>query len=268
MTRCADDHRILDCGSRVDYRALRRFHYRAGDPAAVTDIFVIRDLRPTAVGAWCGHRQTREPVGVLTRSMPVLNARLRDLATGHRYRGLAPAARARAVNRDCRMISRVIVDPRYRGRGLGVALVRHVLAHPASRFTEAFSVMGHLHPLFDRAGMRRYERPLLPAHERIVDAFREHDLPLRWLACTSRIEQALAFRPRARSALTGALRRALADAGHRSRPPLRELGLAALLERARRHVPRPPLYYFADHHAGVDVGSSASAPVVSALQTT
>src|SRR5690606_4340339 len=128
----------------------------------------VRDDRPTVVGRFLRREQTREVVGVLVRSLPRLDGSLRDVATGGRYRGLRPHERAAMLNREMRVISRVVIDPRYRGLGLAVRLVRHALDHAETPYTEALAAMGRVNPFFERAGMTRYERPHHPAHARLL----------------------------------------------------------------------------------------------------
>ena len=107
---------------------------------------------------------------MLTLSMPHAGCVMRDFATSHRYRGIDLTAGMIMLNREVRTISRVIVHPQYRGLGLAVKLVRHVLDNARTVFTEALAVMGKAHPFFERAGMIRYDRPIRPEHARLHDA--------------------------------------------------------------------------------------------------
>lgn len=95
-----------------------------------------------------------ELAGVLVASMPTLNDRWRSIAWPGEYDHADQRTRAEAINADLRLISRVIVDPRYRGRGVAVRLVRAYLADPCTRRTEAIAAMAHACPFFARAGMR------------------------------------------------------------------------------------------------------------------
>src|SRR5205085_372514 len=117
---------------------------------------------PTVVGRWLQRPERCEVLGVLVRSLPQLCCQLRDLATGGRYRTLRRRDAAVVLNREVRTISRVVIDPRVRGLGLAVRLVRHALTHtsPAIHFTEALAAMGRVSPFFQHAGMTRYQRPL------------------------------------------------------------------------------------------------------------
>ncbi len=132
-------------GTIAEYDALARFHYRAARPATIARILALE----TAGG----------PVGILVVSMPTLNGRWRDLAWPGRYRTRDRRADAARLNREVQAISRVIIDPRYRGRGLAAQLVRAYLQNPDTHATEAAAAMGACSPFFARAGMTTYTLP-------------------------------------------------------------------------------------------------------------
>jgi len=145
-------------GTLSDYRALGRFHYLAGPPAAHKRIY--------AIGTFPGQeeRSERRPLGapeiaaVLVVSPPVLNCRGRNVATGGRYvrRDRRPAVGL--LNAEIECISRVIVHPIYRGCGLAVRLVRHALTTAEAPLVESLAAMGAVHPFFQIAGMTCYGR--------------------------------------------------------------------------------------------------------------
>ena len=144
-------------GTIRDYRALGRFHYVAGPPAAHKRVWVV----PVPSGL----RRLGDPVlaAVLVVSPPVLNCRGRNLATGGRFlirRAVETDRRLAAalLNAELECISRVVVHPTYRGCGLAVRLVRHALATAATPLVEALATMGAVHPFFERAGMTCFGR--------------------------------------------------------------------------------------------------------------
>jgi ABC-type ATPase with predicted acetyltransferase domain len=134
-------------GSIADYHALGRFHYLTGPPAAHKRVYVV----PAPRADWAFGGPTVAAVAVV--SPPVLQCRARNLVTGGRYCRSPRRLAVRRLNREVETVSRVIVHPMYRGQGLAVRLVRHILATTPMAMVEALAVMGRYHPFFERAGM-------------------------------------------------------------------------------------------------------------------
>ncbi len=149
----------IETGDADDLRPLSPHHYRSGRPAAAC-----RVLRAVVRGPG-GDRVA----GVLVVSCPTLNGAWRDLIWPGRYTGTDRARVARRLNREVRRISRVIVDPRDRGRGIAHRLVRAYLDGPLTPATEAVASMGRLSPFGARAGMTAYPMPPRPADDRLAD---------------------------------------------------------------------------------------------------
>ncbi len=216
----------IGVGGRDDYLALARWHYRGGDPATIDRVLVAR------VGVRNNEPEGRRVVGVLVVSHPTLNGRWRDAA----WPGVFPrekSARAHAVNRELRTISRVIVHPTWRGVGIAGKLVRAYLASPVTRRTEAIAAMGAYCPLFARAGMREVGVPGSDSDRALAWAFRRERLPA-WRLCDEReARSVLRRRPRLREAL---------DAWVLSHKGPRERGLrgAALGALAAERLCAPP----------------------------
>jgi energy-coupling factor transporter ATP-binding protein EcfA2 len=140
----------VEAGVMADYLALSHYHYAAERPGPVC--LVLRAL-DDASGVLAG---------VLVVSRPTLNARWRRLAWPDRYEDRDLRARALLLNAEVRVISRLIVDPRFRACGVGTRLARVYLADPLTERTEAMSAMGAVCPVFERAGMtpvRMAQRP-------------------------------------------------------------------------------------------------------------
>ena len=154
-----------EAGSIEDYGALSRFHYRGARPVSV-----VRVLRATVADDASG-RGVRRLAGVLVVSYPTLNGAWREFAWPGRYVG-SPGARrrlARRLNKEVRRITRVVVDPRDRGRGVATALVRAYLDDPLTPATEAVSAMGRLSPFNRSAGMVEYALPPRAPDDRLGD---------------------------------------------------------------------------------------------------
>lgn len=172
----------ISTGTPRDYAALAPLHYRAPAPRAASLYLVARD---PAAGA--------DPIGVLVVARAVLNGPWRECAwPGHFSRG-TPSARARRINRELRVIARVIVDPRYRGLGLAVALVRAYLREPLTMRTEALAAMGVASPFFARAGMRAVETPPSRRTRELLSALAELHIEPASLACPARLPRSPAL---------------------------------------------------------------------------
>ncbi len=152
----------IEAGTPADLNPLSRFHYAAGRPGPIA-----RVLRAVDDG---------ETIAVLVASMPTLNGRWRAVAWPGEYDTPDKRANALRLNHDVRVISRVIVDPRYRGRGLAVRLVRAYLDNPCTARTEALAAMAHACPFFERAGMQRIDLPPSKADAKLLRAMARHDL--------------------------------------------------------------------------------------------
>ncbi|MEM9019305.1 MAG: GNAT family N-acetyltransferase [Planctomycetota bacterium] len=192
---------VIQPGSRRDYHALAPHHYRPGHPATSTRVLSIYDPKPTPTDRLLGQPGTPRPLAVLVESLASLSCVARNVALSDRYAGLPVRGRARALNAEVRCISRVIVDPRVRGRGYAAALVRHALATATTPVTEALAAMGHASPFFERAGMTRIDQPTPPRDRRLLDAMHFVGLDPAWLAMPSRMAQQIDALPHAHRAL-------------------------------------------------------------------
>ena len=232
----------IEAGTRDDYDALASHHYRSGHPLTMTRVLVVRDHTATPTDRYLGRLPAARPVAVLTESPPALSCLLRDQALGGRYNDLRPKARSALLNEEVRCISRVIVDPRYRGLGLAVRLVRHALSTAESRYTEALAVMGRVSPFFERAGMTAYQRPPPPVDERALAALRFAGIEPRALAIPDVLERKVdALSDTRRALLVRELIRWYRSAGGRG--VVREPGLQDILSAARRRLLARPIYY-------------------------
>jgi len=248
-------------GSRSDYLALASFHYKGAHPGAITSVFSAVHEAPTVIGRYLAREAERCVIGVLVRSLPHLGCSLRDRATHGRYRGLGGKASASLINREVRTISRVVIDPRWRGVGLAVQLVKHALLQPETVFTEALAAMGHVHPFFERAGMQRYERPPRPEHARMIDALSHAQLAVHKLAsmsitmtCVERMTIEM------QAWLSNELRRWHRAAFRTSPAALRAMTIESLLREARDHLLINPVYYLIDHRTRNEPHASHRSP--------
>ena len=248
--RCLLDEIRIERGDISDYRALARFHYRGAHPGAVTAILRAALDRPTVLGRYLHRDSQRQCVGVIVRSRPHLACEMRDIATAGRYRGLSLRESAIMLNREVRTISRVVVDPRFRGCGLAVRLVRAALrdareVEPGAIFIEALAAMGRVNPMFQRAGMTRLDPPPRPADSRLVDALESAGIAPASLcsmamlhARMSRLDEA------ARRFIDDELRRwNRAAACRRTRQHAKDTSLQQIIASARRSIFTRPVYF-------------------------
>ncbi len=133
-------------GDFEDYKKLSRFHYRDNRPGAYTAIFVIKPNRGIS----------RDPAGVIVYTMPSAGAELRNVATGNFFAGFDSRTGLSLINKNIRRISRVIIEPRFRGLGLASRLVRETMPEVNVPIVEAMAVMGMVNPFFEKAGMKSY----------------------------------------------------------------------------------------------------------------
>jgi len=128
----------IEPGGLRDYAGFAAMHYRRHDGLGFVDrIFVMRDER-------------REPIGVVVYAHAQLELAPRNLATAGRF-----VRNVRRLNRELRTLRRLVIHPDLRGCGLGHHLVRQTLPLVGVRFVECLAAMGSIHPVFERAGMRR-----------------------------------------------------------------------------------------------------------------
>lgn len=152
MKRCSilSKLKIVE-GKSSDYKRLACFHYRSSNIGPYKKIFAIKPVRELR------HFIGSEVVGVIVYGMAGLDVGLRNAATGNMLAGLDIKTRAELINKNFRCITRVIIEPRFRGLGLGSWLVRETLAKADVPIVEALAVMGAVNGFFEKAGMKAYK---------------------------------------------------------------------------------------------------------------
>jgi GNAT superfamily N-acetyltransferase len=141
--------RIVPADADV-YRKLARFHYRDSRLGPYSAIYAIEDSHPF-------RSRFLEQVGVIVYSMPAPSLELRNAATCSYFTGLGGRTRQlQIVNENIRCISRVIIEPRYRGLGLASWLVRETMPKMNVSIIESLAVMGAVNPFFEKAEMKAY----------------------------------------------------------------------------------------------------------------
>jgi hypothetical protein len=150
-------------GCYDDYKQLAHYHYRGGR-GPFTAIFTLKP-EPSFAGALYG-----KPVGVIVYSTTTPELELRNIATNNFYLGFDNSTRLALINRDIRRISRVIIDPRFRGLGLASRLVAETMPMMDVPIIEAVGVMCLVNPFLEKAGMKAYTAEVPAKNTRLIEA--------------------------------------------------------------------------------------------------
>lgn len=264
----------IERGTAADWRRLAPLHYRSHHAGAITDVFRMVWRDPRGAGGAAGGPRAGQgpdsspgagrggavPVGVIVYSRSPLSLAARNRATSGRYR-LGAACRASIgplVNRELRIISRVVITPNWRGLGLARRLVAETLDEVGTPYVEALAAMGRVHPFFERAGMTAYPQAPAPQGERLRAALESVGIDRLARRSPARLEAALgALEPAARRLADREIgrwaRSYLAAKNHKTNAP----GRRRVLELVARHLDAAPVYYL--WRAGVPAGAGAPA---------
>ena len=153
---------ITECGFD-DYKKLAKYHYRNLRTGPFTNIFALKPKQDSSPDA--------AAIGVIVYSMPNPCLELRNIATGNFFVGLDRKTQLSLLNKSVRRISRLIIEPRYRGLGLAAHLVRETMPLVNIPVIEASGIMGIANPFFEKAGMTAYKAPPKTSNIRMKEAF-------------------------------------------------------------------------------------------------
>ena len=260
----------IERGTIQDWRRLAPLHYRGHHPGAVTDVFrMVYDLSKGEPGRGASRAPSsgaanppggrtgprlNEPdrpcgtllVGVIVYARSPLGLAARNRATAGRYRlgRLGRVALGPLVNRELRIISRVVIAPNWRGLGLASRLVAETLGQVGTPYVEALAAMGQVHPFFEQAGMTPYPGRTPPEAERLRACLDAAGIAESDRGSPGRLWRALgALRAPARRLVEAELARwarsYLGAKNHRTNAP--DPGRTA--ELAARHLGSAPTYY-------------------------
>jgi ABC-type lipoprotein export system ATPase subunit/N-acetylglutamate synthase-like GNAT family acetyltransferase len=144
---CADVR--IEKGSIEDYERLKRFHYRSKNEKERASLRM-KDCYKLLYGS--------SLVGVIVYSHSYLNLKPRNMVFGDRY-VFTPGDlhKAQLINQEIARISRVVIQPKFRGIGLGEFLVRETLHKVNAKVVEVLAVMARYNPFFEKVGMVRVD---------------------------------------------------------------------------------------------------------------
>lgn len=134
-------HRQLEIteGAASDWPYFARWHYRGHGLGPVRRVWLL----------WHG----RVPIGICVFGFGPLASASRNRVFG--LTGAMTRARARLVNSNFACVSRLVLDPRYRGAGLAGAFLRRCCELSPWPWIELVSEMAALVPFCRKAGFRR-----------------------------------------------------------------------------------------------------------------
>lgn len=136
----------IEAGSVRDYRQFGPMHYRHRDGLGFVDkVFLLRES------------PRGEALGILVFAHAPLELALRNRCTQGRF-----TRNPRRLNRELRILRRLVMHPDVRGCGLGHWFVEKTLPRVGVRFVECLAAMGAVNPVFEKAGMQRIGRCPLP----------------------------------------------------------------------------------------------------------
>jgi hypothetical protein len=159
MTSCSVCENLqITPGCLDDYRRLARYHYLGAHTGPASAIFTLN------------RSGCKTPVGVIVYSNSPAVLELRNIATGNVFAGLDRSTQLELINANIRRISRVIIEPRFRGLGLASRLVRQTMPLVNVPIIEAVAVMGWVNPFFERAGMKAYKAKPSAASVQFIEA--------------------------------------------------------------------------------------------------
>jgi hypothetical protein len=109
-------------------------------------------------------------VGVIVYSTPMPEVKLRNVATDNFFTGFDKSTQLALINKNIRCISRLIIEPRFRGLGLASRLVRRTMPKMNIPIIEAMAVMGLVNPFFEKAGMKAYTAKIPVRNVQLIEA--------------------------------------------------------------------------------------------------
>ncbi len=136
----------IEKGCKQDYDKFSAMHYRATDELGFVDkVFVLRN-------------EENQTLGIVVYSHGPLELALRNKATEGIF-----IRNPSKMNKEMRILRRLVIHPDVRGCGLGHFLVENTLPMVGTAYVECLASMGDTNPVFERAGMERIGQCKLPA---------------------------------------------------------------------------------------------------------
>lgn len=226
-------------GERRDWENFASFHYKSHALGIIDKIYLLH--------------LDGEPIGIVVYAFPQAGCSLRNRVTGNRYAGTAVtiAARKRLLNKEVRVVQRIVIDPRFRGLGLAAALLRSTIPLLGVRFVECLAVMGGYSRFLQKAGFMEVGRMELPREGRILlGELRSEGLDETELHDEERLKQILRKRCEKSGVFGELLRRWFGQRsfvkGARSAPKHRKESLDKMAKAVVESLTSRPFYFICD----------------------
>jgi uncharacterized protein len=129
----------MTIGGKSDWPYFARWHYRSHHLGFTKFVTLL----------WHGE----EPVGICVFTAPAISLRQRGRFFG--LSGRWSRVKLQALNRQLVTLSRVVLHPTYRGAGIASRFIRRSCEASGYPWIEVLAQMGHVNPVFERAGFQR-----------------------------------------------------------------------------------------------------------------
>lgn len=151
----------IEPGTLKDYEYLSHYHYRTAKLGPIAGIWVIRSR------GYFRHIESK-PVAVIVYTWPAPNLAVRNLVTRKFFCKRNKSEGLKLLNSHVRCISRVIVDPQWRGFGLAGWLVKNTMPLLDVPMIESMALMGCFHPFLAKAGLRPFLPPADKTTQKLI----------------------------------------------------------------------------------------------------
>jgi GNAT superfamily N-acetyltransferase len=129
----------MTTGTKSDWPYFARWHYRSHHLGFTRFVTLL----------WHGD----EPIGICVFTTPAIALRQRSRFFG--LSGRWSRVKLQALNRQLMTLSRVVLHPTYRGAGIASRFIRRSCEACGYPWIETLAQMGHVNPVFERAGFQR-----------------------------------------------------------------------------------------------------------------
>ncbi len=221
------DRTAIEPGSVRDYARFAPMHYRHRDGLGFVDkVFLLKEKRGG------------EPIGILVFAHAPRELALRNQATEGRF-----TCNVRRLNKELRILRRLVMHPDVRGCGLGHWFVKRTLPMVGVRFVECLAAMGGVNPVFERAGMQRIGRcPLPRGRMALLKRLRAWNID----PFSPDFDKQVARYPRIRRLVEDSVQAWVNRMHGASVYVVRDRPVAFIVQAFRQIIGRPPLYYLWD----------------------